>query len=88
MFPALAAESSVLAIREREKVRTVLPVRSRLIDELEVSLVDERRRGDGAVSRRRTAIPGEMSVRDQPKLVVDHRDQAIERVTSTAAKGA
>ena len=65
--------------RESEKVRAIIPLRPRLIDQLEVRLVHQRRRGQC-----RRAIPRAMPMSDLAKLVVHRDDELVERFAATA----
>jgi hypothetical protein len=66
--------------RDREEVGAIAPVGSRLIDELEVRLVDERSR------RKRPALGAgdELPVCNRAKLLVQERDELIHRALSSA----
>ena len=56
-------------------MRAVLPVDAPLIDQLYVRLVDQGRRLQRAVA----ALVGEMAAGDDVQLVVDERDELVER---------
>ncbi len=67
---------------ERKKMGAIVPLRARLVDELDVRLVDQRR-GD----ERRGFAPREpVPVSDLPKLVVEQDRDAVERITMPASK--
>src|SRR5215467_8455207 len=61
-------------------MRAVVPSSARLLDQLEVRLVDQRRRRQRAV----LASRGETVVCDGTELMVGERDDAIERLWSAA----
>src|SRR5690606_19445397 len=61
---------------EAEEVEAVLPRAPLLPRELEVGLVDERRRVEGLGA----ALPEALAVRERPELVVDEREQPVERL--------
>ena len=68
--------------RDGEEVRAIAPVGPRLVDELEVGLVDERRRRE----RAGRAARGEPAVRDGAQLLVGERDEPIDRLGRVAAE--
>ena len=67
-------------------VRAIAPCCLGLIDELEVRLIHERRRGQCAVRRTDAASASQMSARDRPKLVVQQRYQAVQGVAIATAQ--
>jgi hypothetical protein len=62
------------ARRDREEVCAVLPFEVLLVDEAQVSFVDERRRLQG-VAR---GLPAQVAPGDAAQFVVDHRQQLVE----------
>jgi hypothetical protein len=71
---------------KRQEVRTVLPPGLRLVDELQIGFVDERRRGQGALSLAGTPVFGEVAMRDDAQFLIQQCYQAVERLALTAAK--
>ena len=68
--------------RDGKKMGAIMPVRSRLIDQLEVGLVNE-----GGRRERAAGCPGgELAVGNDAQLIVDERDELIERGLFSAAQ--
>lgn len=65
--------------RNREKVRMVTPRAARLFRELEIRLVHQRRRRQGAALATVAITAREPKVRDSTKLVIGERNDFVER---------
>src|SRR5215207_5856226 len=61
-------------------MRTIVPLPARPVDELEVGLVHE----SGRLERSTVRPPGELPVSDRAELLVQKRDEPVERVATAA----
>lgn len=67
---------------DRQKVRAIIPLRPRLIGELQIDLVHERGRSQSRIFGAADAL----AMRDHAKLIIKERGQLVERFAFSGAK--